>query len=77
MNKMRSRRAAPTPPLHGVPPAEISRRLTLEAAKDQRLEIRVSKAEKALVEKLASRYSVTTSALLVTLARIANEQLER
>ena len=63
--------------LEGVSAAELRRRLSLEAPKDERLEVRLSKAEKELVQRLAEHYGVSVSALLVALAKVADERMGR
>ena len=56
---------------------ELSRRLARIPKRDQRLDMRVSAQEKAMIQKLAQHYGVSVTDLLLTLAELANEELER
>jgi hypothetical protein len=63
--------------LDGMSADELRERILREAPKDERLEIRLSAAEKELLQRLAQQCGVNVSALLTALAKVADERLRR
>jgi len=73
--RTRAKRSNAEQLLDGLDGEAISSRLEREARKTERIELRVSSAEKEMIQMLADRCAVSTSSLLVTLAGLAAERL--
>lgn len=67
----------PSELLADVEAEQIARVLAREAKRSETLTIRLSPAEKEMIQSLAAAHDVTVTDLLVTLARIAAEKMER
>ena len=60
----------------GMQGDELRRRLTRSSVRDKRVELRVTEAEKALIESLARSCGCSVTSLLVELAKVAAERLD-
>lgn len=80
MSKLKARRArsariVPEALLDGLSSEELIGRLTGKPAKAERIEMRVTPAEKDLIQGLADRCGVSVTRLLVRLAETAQAHL--